>query len=292
MIFSKQTSALVVSSCLITILNLASVAPCAAADGETKLATPQSPRRVLLLWQGPDGHKPTTHEFEAGIRLIGNMLQRHTNYQVMLSKADENWERGPELLQQADTTVLFITQGSRWIQQTPERLQLFQEYAQRGGGLVAIHWAIGAKADEYIPAFLPLLGATHGGSDRKYAFLKTEFRPAQINHPIQNGLRPLQVEDEFYYNLKQVQSSTPVVPVMESKIEGEWYMTSWAWERPDGGRSFGFSGLHYHGNWREEVYRRLIVQGILWTLKEEIPRDGVDVSINEEWLKLPVLAEN
>lgn len=261
--------------------------PCSASDCESKTTKQTTPKRVLLLWQGPDGHKPTTHEFEAGIRLIGNLLQRHTECQVILSKADQKWENGPELLDQADTTVLFITQGSRWIQQTPSRLKLFQDYAARGGGLVALHWAIGAKADEYIPAFLPLLGATHGGSDRKYAFLKTEFRPTSDRHPIQNGLRPLTIEDEFYYNLKQVQSTASVIPVMESKIDGEWYMTSWAWERPDRGRSFGFSGLHYHGNWGDEVYRRLVLQGIIWTLKEEIPPEGMDVSIKKEWLSLP-----
>ena len=286
MIFWKKVASLVLLSSLAVILGL-SVEQCSASECVTSTATSKGSKRVLLLWQGPDGHKPTTHEFEAGIRMIGNLLQRHTDHQVILSKADEKWDEGAELLEQADTTVLFITQGSRWIQQTPERLKLFQDYAQQGGGLVAIHWAIGAKADEYIPAFLPLLGATHGGSDRKYAFLKTQFRPTSRDHPIQSGLSPLEIEDEFYYNLKQVKSSTPVIPIMESKIDGEWYMTSWAWERPDRGRSFGFSGLHYHGNWSEEVYRRLIVQGILWTLKQEIPREGVDVSIDQEWLKLP-----
>jgi type 1 glutamine amidotransferase len=245
------------------------------------------PKRIVLLWQGPDGHKPTTHEFEAGIRLLGNMIQRHTAHHVILSKADEKWEEGAELLERADTIVLFISQGSRWIQQTPARLKLFQDYAHRGGGLVAFHWAIGSKADEDIAAFLPLFGATHGGKDRKYDFLKTRFRPTTENHPIQNGLRAIEIEDEFYYNLKQFKSPSPIIPIMESKMEDGWYMTAWAWERPQGGRSFGFSGLHYHGNWNEEVYRRLVFQGILWTLGEEIPKDGVNVSIKDEWLKLP-----
>lgn len=247
----------------------------------------QQGKRILLLWQGPDGHPPTTHEFEAGIHLIGNWFQQNTNYQVILSEADEKWEEGPQLLERVHTVVMFITQASRWIQQSPERLKAFQDYARRGGGLVGIHWGIGSKRDEDVAAFLPLLGATHGGNDRKYAFLKTRFRPTTESHPIQHGLRPIDIEDEYYYNLKQFKSHSPIVPLMEARIENKWYMVAWAWERPQGGRSFGFSGLHYHGNWGEEVYRRLVFQGILWTLEEEIPEEGIAVSIKEEWLKLP-----
>jgi hypothetical protein len=247
----------------------------------------QQGKRILLLWQGPDGHPKTTHEYEAGIRLIGNWFQQNTNYQVILSEATDKWEEGPELLERVHTVVMFFNQASRWMQQDPERLKAFQHYARRGGGLVGIHWGIGSKRDEDIAAFLPLLGATHGGKDRKYAFLKTRFRPTNESHAIQQGLRPIEIEDEYYYNLKQFKSPSPIVPLMEARIENEWYMVAWAWERPQGGRSFGFSGLHYHGNWSNETYRRLVFQGILWTLEEEIPEGGINVSIKEEWLKLP-----
>ena len=244
-------------------------------------------KRLLLLWQGPDGHKPTTHEFEAGIRLIGNWFQKNTTYQVMLSKADDKWENGPDLLERADAVVLFISQGSMWIQQTPERLQAFQTFAKRGGGLVGLHWAIGSKRDEDIADFLQLLGATHGGSDRKYSFLETRLRPTSEPHPVTRGVREIKIEDEFYHHLKTVKSSSPIVAVMEAKIDMEWQMVAWAWERPDGGRSFGFSGLHYHGNWANENYRKLVFQGILWTLKEEIPEQGLVVNIEKDWLVLP-----
>jgi Trehalose utilisation len=244
-------------------------------------------KRILLLWQSPDGHPVKSHEYETGIKIIANWFQNNTGHQVIVSNADEPWEDGPQLLEHADTVVMYLAQGAQWIRSKPERLKAFQKYVARGGGLCGLHWAIGSKRDEDIPDFLNLLGAIHGGSDRKYLFLKTEFRPASDTHPIQNGLKPMSVEDEFYYQLKTVKSSTPVVPIMESLIDGEWYMTSWAWERPDGGRSFGFSGLHYHVNWGEENYRRLVFQGILWTLKEEIPSAGLTVDIDPAWLELP-----
>ncbi|HUG18398.1 MAG TPA: ThuA domain-containing protein [Planctomycetaceae bacterium] len=254
----------------------------------TSLATSTAEaKRILLLWQSPDGHPVNTHEYETGIKIIANWFHKNTEHQVIVSQADEPWEEGPQLLNQADSVVMYLAQGAQWIRKQPARLKAFQGYVAQGGGLCGLHWAIGSKRDEDIPDFVKLLGAIHGGSDRKYQFLKTEFRPAANSHPIQHGLKPMTIEDEFYYRLKTVKSATPVVPLMESLIEGEWYMTSWAWERPDGGRSFGFSGLHYHVNWGEENYRRLVFQGILWTLKEEIPPTGLTVDIDPAWLALP-----
>ena len=55
---------------------------------------------------------------------------------------------------------------------------------------------------------------------------------------------------------------------------------------PDGGRSFGFSGLHFHENWRVPEYRRILTQGILWTVKLPIPEKGLPVDVKDEELKL------
>jgi len=49
--------------------------------------------------------------------------------------------------------------------------------------------------------------------------------------------------------------------------------------------SFGFSGLHFHDNWRKPEYRRLAAQAVLWTLKKPIPPDGLKVEVTEEDLK-------
>ena len=53
--------------------------------------------------------------------------------------------------------------------------------------------------------------------------------------------------------------------------EKEPQTVCWSWERPGGGRSFGFSGGHFLDNWRRLEYQRLFAQGILWTLKIQPP---------------------
>jgi len=72
---------------------------------------------------------------------------------------------------------------------------------------------------------------------------------------------------------------------MRIEIDGHEETIAWAWERPDGGRSFGFTGLHYHENWRREEYRRLVAQGVVWTLKKPIPKDGLKVAVTDDDLK-------
>ena len=74
---------------------------------------------------------------------------------------------------------------------------------------------------------------------------------------------------------------------MNAQIGQENYAVAWAWQREDDGRSFGFSGLHFHQNWERIEYRRLVIQGIMWTLKETIPTEGLRLDLSEREIELP-----
>ncbi|RYD33979.1 MAG: hypothetical protein EOP87_10040, partial [Verrucomicrobiaceae bacterium] len=49
----------------------------------------------------------------------------------------------------------------------------------------------------------------------------------------------------------------------------------WGIDRPDGGRGVGFTGGHYHRNWSDDAFRKLVLNTIAWTAKVEVPKDGV-----------------
>src|SRR5262249_28416577 len=151
---------------------------------------------------------------------------------------------------------------------------------------VALHWAIGTRDAGPIDGFLKLAGGCHGGPDRKYKVVEEEARVADPKHPIAAGVGNFRVKDEFYYRLKFVQPATGVRPVLRVHLEGRPGTVAGAWERPDGGRSFGFSGLHFHHNWRLPEYRRLVAQGVLWTLKLPVPEKGLPVEVADADLKL------
>jgi len=251
----------------------------APAFGDT-----QEAKRVLLIGQGPDGHPPSTHEYMAGVRALEKLLAPIQGLQITVVKADEPWPEGPALIDQADGVVMFVTQGARWIQNDPKRHAALKRLAQRKGGIVALHWAVGATNAQYIEGQLELLGGTRGGPQRKYKVLETEVKLADRKHSITSGLNDFTILDEFYYRLDFVKPG--IHPLLTARIDDNDETICWSWERPEGGRSFGFVGLHFHSNWQRPEYRRLAVQGILWTLALPIPQEGVKVEIDPGALEL------
>ncbi|MAV34402.1 MAG: hypothetical protein CMJ59_03000 [Planctomycetaceae bacterium] len=236
-------------------------------------------KRLLLLAQGPDGHPRLTHEYQAGVRVISRCLEDHPGLQLRVVSADGAWPQGPDLIRQADGIVLFLAEGAKWIQREPRRLQALTQLAQNKGGLVVLHWGMGTRPANYIDQFLQLFGACHGGQDRKYKVVQTRARVALPGHQIMSGIDDFDVTDEFYYRLKRVRSASPPIPQLTVEIDGRREMVAWSWQRSDGGRSFGFSGLHFHENWKLVEYRRLVAQAVLWTLQMAIPANGLSVNI-------------
>jgi type 1 glutamine amidotransferase len=246
----------------------------AVAVSPLNAGTPK--KRVLLLWQSPDGHPKDTHEYQLGQKILKATLEKHAPIEATLVNADDPWKDGPELLAKADGVVLFISEGAKWLSADEKRLTGFRAAAKRKVGLSVLHWGMGTKDAKNIDAFVELFGGCHGGPDRKYKVLKTDaFVKAEKRHPIQLGLSKFEVREEFYYTLKFPKDG--VTPILHAKIDGEDHVVAWAHTRKDEGRSFGFSGLHFHENWQMPEYRRLVAQGLMWTLDLPIPKDGIAV---------------
>jgi hypothetical protein len=233
------------------------------------------PKKVLLLAQGSDGHPAQTHEYEAGLKILHALLAKTSDLHVTVIRADEPWREGPELLANADGAVLFLSEGAKWLSQDAKRLAAFNDLAKRGGGLVCLHWAMGTKDAKNIGPFVDLFGACHGGPDRKYQVVNAQAHVVDRFHPLMRGLGHFKVRDEFYYNLKHKAPSAELLPMLQVEIDGKLETVAWAWGRSDGGRSFGFTGLHFHENWEVPEYRRLVTQGVLWTMRVPLPSDGL-----------------
>jgi type 1 glutamine amidotransferase len=246
-------------------------------------AADAKPKRLLMVHQSPDGHAPTFHEFKGGAEVMNELLKPYKNIQTTLVNADEPWADGPKMIDQCDGIVLWVTQGARWMQTDDKRYEALKRLAARGGAIIALHWSVGATDAKYIQGQLDLLGGTRGGDWRKYTVIQAEMKPAAPKHPILTGLGAINTYDEFYYRLdlrKEIQ------PLYTAHIEGKDEVCAWGWDRPDGGRSFGFVCLHFHSNWQKPEYRRFVTQGVLWSLKLPIPAGGVNTDINSKVLEL------
>ena len=126
-------------------------------------------KRVLLLWQSPDGHPKDTHEYQLGQKILKATLEKHGNVEATLFNADEPWKDGPELLAKADGVVLFVSEGAKWLNANPDRLAAFQACAKRKAGLAVLHWGMGTKDAKNIQPFVDLFGGCHGGPGRAIA---------------------------------------------------------------------------------------------------------------------------
>lgn len=240
-------------------------------------------KKLLIVGQGPDGHPPTTHEFMAGANVLAELLKPFPGIKTTVVDASEPWAGGDKLIDDADGLAMFISEGSRWMQTDAARYAAIKRLAARGGAIIAIHWSVGAKDAQYIQGQLDLLGATRGGEQRKCQKLEVELKKPDPAHPILRGIPDMKVYDEFYYALDQ---KPGIHPLITANIDGKDETAVWSWDRPDSGRSFGFVMLHYHSNWQRADYRRMVVQGVLWSLKQDIPNEGVNVDVDSKKLEL------
>ena len=196
-------------------------------------AAAQAPKKLLLLAQGPDGHPPKTHEYKLGQQILQKLLAKTPGLETTIVIADEPWREGPELLAKADGAVLFLAEGAKWLHQDPKRLTAFQDLAKRGGGLVALHWAMGTRDAKNIDGWVDLFGGCHGGPDRKYKVLATDVKVAAPKHPIARGLKDFKVRDEFYYDLKFPRGRQgPGRRSCRPTSTAAPRPSRWAWQRP------------------------------------------------------------
>jgi hypothetical protein len=63
--------------------------------------------------------------------------------------------------------------------------------------------------------------------------------------------------------------------VFKAVSAGEAQVMAWAYERPDGGRGFGFTGLHKHENLGNDSMRTLLLNAVAWVAKLPVPESGV-----------------
>jgi hypothetical protein len=56
------------------------------------------------------------------------------------------------------------------------------------------------------------------------------------------------------------------------------HLLAWTFERPNGGRSFCFSGLHYLTAFDQPQLKKMLLNAICWTSGLTVPPQGVVVA--------------
>ena len=255
-----------------------------------RLRTFQAPPKKIILLAGAKSHGPGEHDYEAGLRLFQRALETSPNApKVKVELHPGGWPQDATTLDDADTIVLFSDGADHDPKAHPllegDRLRVLGRQMRRGCGLVALHYTLFLPADRGGHRFLDWLGAffdyESGDTTNKW-FSKIAHRefalvPVKPGHSILRGVEPFQLKDELYFNLKFIRDDDRLTPLLafEPDTKALASVVAWAVEREEGGRGFGFSGGHAHANWKNEHLRRLILNGILWTTRAEVPAGGV-----------------
>jgi hypothetical protein len=164
--------------------------------------------------------------------------------------------------------------------------------------LVVLHFALEAPEDD-AELRAVLLDAVGGRFEAGWSVNPTWTvrTPAWPRHPVTRGMAAFEVEDEWYYHLRFATAApgcSPSCPCFRRQTA--WAMTvrvpaippsAPRWPKanrrssrgtaqtPHGARGFGFTGGHFHRNWYQPAFRRLVTNGIVWAANLEVPESGV-----------------
>jgi type 1 glutamine amidotransferase len=261
--------------------------------------------KSIVLVAGAPSHGPWDHEFRAGCLLLAACLEKVPGIRVAV--ASNGWPADVSILRSADAIALYADGGGGHPAIRPERLKLLNELSARGVGIGAMHYGVEVPAGE--PGFA-MLDWTGGYFEAFWSVNPTwTAKFASLpEHEVTRGVKPFEIIDEWYYHMRfapDLRGVTPILSVVPpastldrpngphsgnpfvraSVAKGEAQPLMWTYERPGGGgRGFGFTGGHYHRNWGDPNFRRLVLNALLWIAKAEVPSGGVESSVSREQL--------
>ncbi|MBI1842540.1 MAG: ThuA domain-containing protein [Verrucomicrobia bacterium] len=216
----------------------------------------------------------------------------------MVEVATNGWPSSDSAFDGVSAVVIYSDGGSGHPAIQPERLKKLRELMSRGVGLGCAHYAVEAPKGELGDAFLDWIGGYFEMFWSVNPHWTARFGDLP-KHEILRGVKPFQINDEWYYHMRfrpEMKGVTPLLsalppaetlnrpdgphsgnPAVRAAIaKGEPQPLMWCVSRADGGRGFGFTGGHFHKNWQDENFRKVVLNAILWIAKAKVPKLGVE----------------
>ncbi len=277
---------------------------------EEKTSATTGDKKKIVLIAGKKSHGYGSHEHRAGCMLLAEALN-NSGLNLEATVVTEGWPKDSSLLQDADSIVIYCDGGSR--HPYNEHLEELNKLAEQGVGMVNIHYGVEVPKGKSGDAFLRWIGGYFETWWSVNPHWTADYKRLP-EHPISQGVAPFAINDEWYYHMrfqsemKNVQPILTAIPPKESlsrpdgahsgnphvrKTVGQPQHMAWAYERPEGGRGFGFTGGHYHWNWGHNGFRKLVLNAIVWSAKVDVPSEGVaskpltieDLEANQDYPK-------
>ena len=258
-------------------------------------ASTSTEKKKVVFISGAPSHGYWSHEHYAGcVQLADSLSEAFPEYDTKVIK--HGWpEEGLSALEEADTVVVYCDGGGRHL--LNPHIEEFDTLMKKGVGLVCIHYAVETPAGETGDAFLDWMGGYFEAGWSVNPHWDGTFDKFP-DHPITRGVQPFTINDEWYFHMRfrpEMKGVTPILSahppestmsrgdgphsgnphVRKAMENGEVQHVAWAAVREGGGRGFGFTGGHFHWNWADENFRKVVLNAIVWTAKGDVPSNGV-----------------
>ena len=278
-----------------------------AAIALAALAVPVRTANIrLVLIAGRPSHPPGMHEFRAGTMLLQKAMTAVPGVTVDVytmgwptKTVDSKTVDDSAALDNANAVMIFADGGKGHPALQGDRMKVIDALAAKGAGLGFGHYGV------EVPAGAPgeAMQRWNGGYYETNFSVNPMWAPAFetfLTHPVTRGVGPFATHDEWYFNMRWAAPETmkgKITPILIAKPSddvrdgpyvsprgpyphivadsGRVETMMWLYERPNGGRSFGFTGGHTHANWGDVNQRRIVLNALLWIAKADVPAGGV-----------------
>jgi Trehalose utilisation len=284
-------------------LALLAAAAVTLAPAPTRAADAAAKKKVLFI-AGHASHGFGAHDHLAGCHLLADELNA-SGLPIECTVTYPGWPKDEKLFDGVSAVVIYADGGGG--HPMMRNIKDLQKLMDKGVGFGCIHYAVEVPRG---PAGDAMLAWT-GGYFETYWSVNPDWVIKNVTlakgHPITRGVKPYEINDEWYYHMRfrpNMEGVTPILsavppdstmrgwaPGKEPQTHGgnpavyeavvknkEPQVLMWARQRPEaggGGRGFGFTGAHYHWNWENDNQRLLVLNAIAWIAGVEVPKDGV-----------------
>jgi hypothetical protein len=250
-------------------------------------------RKKIVLVAGRPSHGKGEHEFNAGVTLLRHCLDQLPK-QVVPGEYHNGWPTDPTAFDNADAVLLYMDGGGGHPLIQPDHLRRMGELMHQGVGLACAHYAVEVPKDRGGPELLAWIGGYYETGYSINPHWDADFKEIP-SHAVTRGVKPFKINDEWYFNIRFREGAvTPILvatPPEEARrneaskqFAGRSEIVAWTTERPDGGRGFGFTGGHFHRNWGNSDFRKLVLNALFWVAKLDVPSNGVECKLTDEEL--------
>lgn len=267
---------------------------------------PSAAEKRIVLLAGSASHGSGEHEFNAGCQVLAKCLNAQPG--VKAEVHNNGWPADVKTFDGAAAIFIYCDGGEGHPFNRADRRAVIDALMKKGVGLGCAHYAVEIPKGPSGEAFLDWIGGYFETYWSVNPHWTANFRKLP-EHPITRGVKPFQIEDEWYYHMRFRPEMKGVIPILSdlppmktlARPDGphsgnpdvrsavsarqEPQHVMWATERADGGRGFGFTGGHFHRSWGNEDFRKIVLNAILWTAHAEVPAHGADCTLAEKDLK-------